>query len=493
MKRLAFIIIILVFGFANNTIAQSIKAYLSYSRFYSEESGPYLETYLTILGNTMKPVSTDSGELQNEASVTLVFRQGEEVKYVDKYTLQSPKFKVGNAAPNLVDQQRIVLPNGKYEFEIILSDHNKPEKEFKNVDEVTLEFSNTEVQISDIQLVEDFYESKQPSIITKSGYDLVPFSNNYYPGPNDKLRFYAELYNTDKQFSQDEQFVIKTFVENADNRQVAADLSRFSKQKAEKVKVVLSEFPLEKLETGNYNLVVEVRNKENKLVADKRTFFQRSGTMDQMSLDNLASINTSGSFVESFESIDELKDHIRSTWPISTKMERIYAANQLNYSDLDMMQKYFYSFWQRRNLLNPQMAWNEYFEEVKKVDKEFSTSISKGYETDRGRVYLQYGPPNTLSKRYSEPSTAPYEIWHYYQIDKSEVNRPQSDKRFVFANVNQASNDFDLIHSDAYGETRNNRWQIQLQNRTDQYYNLDIEQGAPSYGNRIEDLYNNPR
>lgn len=493
MKHLTYILSMLLVLVTTSINAQSIKAYLSYCRFYSEETGPYMETYLTVLGNTMKPITVNDGDLIAEANITLVFKQGEEVKYVDKYTLQSPAFKKGDAAPNIVDQQRISLPDGKYDFEIILSDKNKPEKEFKNVEEVELGFSKTLVDISDIQLVESYQETASPSILTKSGYDLIPFSNNYYPGKKDKLKFYAEIYNTNQVFGEGEPFVIKTFVENADNQEVAASLSRFSKQEAEKVKVLLSEFPLEKLQSGNYNLVIEVRNKENKLVADQRVFFQRSATMEQLSLDNLAELNTNGSFVESFETVEELSEHIRSTWPISTKIERIYADNQLNYSDLEMMRKYFYSFWQRRNMLNPQQAWNDYYEEVKKADNEFSTSISRGYETDRGRVYLQYGPPNTRSKRYSEPSTAPYEIWHYYQIDASEVNRPQSDKRFVFANVNQASNDFALIHSDAYGETRNNRWQVDLQSRTDQFYNIDGEIPQKHYGGQVEDLFNNPR
>jgi hypothetical protein len=41
-------------------------------------------------------------------------------------------------------------------------------------------------------------------------------------------------------------------------------------------------------------------------------------------------------------------------------------------------------------------------QEVIKVNKLYGCRVLKGYETDRGRVYLKYGPPNTMMDRFNE-------------------------------------------------------------------------------------------
>lgn len=479
--------------FSNNTYSQNIKAYLAYSRFYSEQTGPYIETYLTILGNTLKYASTSNDKSMAEVNITLVFKQGEETKYVDKYTLQSPEFDASvSGSSNLIDQQRIPLANGTYDFEIIISDKNNPEKEFKHSEPIEINFSNEEIAISDIQLIEDYQPTTSPNILTKSGYDLVPYSNNYFPEYATSIKFYSEIYNTSKVFGDGSAYVVNMFVENADNKMLAASLNRFSKQKADKVNVILSEFNIEKLSSGNYNLVIEVRDKENNLVKDQRTFFQRSAPQVQITLDDLQSVDVSGTFVNSFNK-EQLEDYIKSIWPISSPLERVFANNQLNYSDLDAMKKYFYSFWQKREPSSPEEGWKKYAKEVEKVNQNYGTSISKGYATDRGRVYLQYGPPNTITPSKYEPNTYPYEIWHYYRIENSEATNAQGNKRFVFYSRELSSNNFELLHSDANGEIRNSRWQLDLQSRTDQYYDLDTKQGEDHYGGRSQDFFDNPR
>lgn len=492
MKKIVAIASILI-CVSQSIYSQNIKAYLAYSRFYSEQTGPYLETYLTVLGNTLKYTNQASGKSIAEVNITLVFKQGEEIKYIDKYTLQSPEFDATkNGAANLIDQQRIPLPNGNYDFEITIADKNSPEKEFKSSEPVEIYFPEVDVAVSDIQLIEAYQATETPNILSKSGYDLIPYSNNYYPEEAESIKFYAEIYNTSKAFNQGNTYVVNMLVENADNGQLAGNLRRFSKQKADKVNVVLSEFPLENLRSGNYNLVIEVRDQANHLVADKRTFFQRSAPKVEVNLEELDQIVVDGSFVDNY-TIEQLEDYIKSTWPISSKLERVFSANQLNYSDLESMKKYFYAFWVKRNQNSPETAWAAYAKEVEKVNQNYGTTITKGYATERGRVYLQYGPPNTITKRPYEPSTYPYEIWHYYQISTTEATKSQADKRFVFYSRNISSNDYELLHSDALGEIRNSRWQLDLNSRAEQYNDLDTDKGKEYYGERAEDFFNDPR
>jgi GWxTD domain-containing protein len=188
-----------------------------------------------------------------------------------------------------------------------------------------------------------------------------------------------------------------------------------------------------------------------------------------------------------YQNPDSLAEHIRCLYPISYELEKTYANNAINSGDLKLMQQYFLSFWLNRDAVNPQTAWETYFLEVRKVVKEFSTSIRKGYNTDRGRVYLQYGPPDNRTQMPHEPSAYPYEIWQYYKV------KGQSNRRFVFYNPDLVTNDYALIHSDALGEIMNDQWQMLVFKRDTQ--NNDIDQSTPAgrFGTQIQQNYQTPR
>ena len=119
------------------------------------------------------------------------------------------------------------------------------------------------------------------------------------------------------------------------------------------------------------------------------------------------------------------------------------------------------------------------------MEKGYGTRIFPGYATDRGRVYLQYGAPNTVTTRESSPNEYPYEIWHYYKI------RQFSNKRFVFYNPDLVGNNYRLLHSDLIGETQNYRWQYELIKRNANNVNIDDPTGGNSntFGGNAATLY----
>ena len=138
-------------------------------------------------------------------------------------------------------------------------------------------------------------------------------------------------------------------------------------------------------------------------------------------------------------------------------------------------------------MLQPEIEWKKYHDEVKRVNAIYGTRIRKGYETDRGRVYLQYGRPNTITQSENEPSAYPYEIWHYYNLGN------QTNRRFVFYARELATNDYELIHSDALGEINDPRWQIKVHKRDSPTHSLDPEGTERHWGGRVQDYYSNPR
>ncbi len=386
-----------------------------------------------------------------------------------------------------MDQQRFSLPNSKYELEIQIEDVNSDEEPFKSYQPIEINYASDDIVISDIELVESFTISETATIITKSGYDVIPYVSNFYPENMDKIGFYAEIYNTDMTMGSGEKYLVNYYIESYQTGAMMARYKRFARQDAAPVNVAIGEFNIAELPSGNYELVVEVRDRNNEVKAIRKTFFQRSNPSVQMNAEDISAIVDLG-FVAQITNRDTMRIFVESLYPISSQLERNFVKNQLKKdATLEMMQKYFISFWQSRSQVNAEQAWNDYKQELNKVQGKFKSPISQGFETDRGRVYLQYGPPNTIVERQQDPNTYPYEIWHYYKTDR------RTNIRFVFYTRDMATNDYELIHSDAYGEVNNYRWRLLIQNRTNVNNNPDQINVEDSYGTRTDDYYDNPR
>jgi len=90
------------------------------------------------------------------------------------------------------------------------------------------------------------------------------------------------------------------------------------------------------------------------------------------------------------------------------------------------------NFWQRRNP-NPDSPENEFREEhyrrIQYANDHFAAG-KPGWKTDRGRIYIMWGPPDSIDSHPSggmyerpieegggETSTFPFEVWHYRYLE----------------------------------------------------------------------------
>jgi len=485
MKKSIFFLIIFFLPFFME--AHNLWAFMTYSTFNSPD-GPYIETYLTVAGNSVKYNKTLSGKFQATVNILVTFKQNSEIKAFKKYELNSPEIDdTINVNYEFVDEQRFQLPDGTYDFELQISDKNKPVQPQPYSQSVVVDFPLNKPAFSGIQLVKSYTKSETQTILTKSGYDLVPYVYNFYPGSESKIIFYSELYNMDKILPEGQKYVLSYFIESFETHMTMFEFARVKKEVVRPVGVTLAEFNIGNLATGNYNLVLEARNQQNEIVASQRTFFQRSNPNAKLTFSNLTNENATNTFADRITKPDSLKECISCTFPISSGIERAYIKDVMKTSNLQDLQKYFYGFWLRRDPNNPEKAWLAYNEQVKIANFNFKTPVKKGYQTERGRVYLEYGPPNTRSERPSEPSTYPYEIWQYYTL-----NNNQRNKKFVFFSPDMVTNDYFLLHSDATGEVHNYRWQIDLQSRTYAPLDLGDTQTINSWGDMAKDYWDLP-
>ncbi len=90
-------------------------------------------------------------------------------------------------------------------------------------------------------------------------------------------------------------------------------------------------------------------------------------------------------------------------------------------ADLEEKQKFFKRFWRQRDP-NPSTKKNElmdeYFKRVNYANQSYSGFNTQGWKTDRGRIFIKFGPPDDIERHPFELNTRPYEIWRYYALRK---------------------------------------------------------------------------
>jgi GWxTD domain-containing protein len=469
--------------------SQNVQANLDFKQFYNSGTGTYLEVYVKVNLTTVSLKSPSEGHWQSEVEITEIIKKGDSIINFSKKNLASPVMS-DSTLVDFTDQQRFIIQPGEYELEIIIKDNYKENDQPVSLTEkmVITDFSEI-ASFSDIELLEGYSKSENTSQLTKSGYDLYPFVSAYYPYGLDKIAYYSEIYHLGKEITEGEKFLLVQYIEGFENGIQLSNFSKMTKMESATVIPVLSAIDISGLKTGNYNLVLEARNKTNDVVLRKKIFFQRNNPLANLSEDELTKVVIASTFVEKINNIDSLSEYIACLRPICEELERTMVDKQAKSEDTLSKQQFFYTFWSNRNSADPEKEWLAYKKQVDFVNGIFGTRVKQGYETDRGRVYLQYGAPNQITDRPNEPSSYPYQVWQYYKIGKF------NNKKFIFYLPDLVTNDYQVLHSDVPGEMKNFRWETMLNQRNTPNGDVDSPGNGNfnHFGSRSEEFFKNPR
>lgn len=491
-------ILLVVLGFCLSFPGHTqLDAYFSSGRFNTPNNQPYVETYLTIVGKSLTAKFTD-GKWHNSVNILFKVFQDSVLVKVNKYNLKGPDFSSEDKAPSFIDYQRYSLANGQYDMELILKDnYDSLKKPLVIKAPLIVTFNNAQIESSDIQVLENYTKSNSETASSKCGYLLVPYTVNYYPETSNFLSFYFETYNTNLVLGENNPFVYSYYIEvNADGTKLNS-YGGFKKQSAAKINPLLAKVDISKLGSGNYNLVIEMKDAENNLQLQKKYFFQRlNRQVDMAELQLKSQRDNVAEYFGRCNNMDTLKMFVECLWPIAGTTDKERIINQSMNKDPEVMKNFIVDFWERRaaDTTSPLKLWAEYYKNVQQVMVLFKCGKQKGYYSERGRVYLQYGPPSQRSIQNNEHNTFPYEIWQYYRTTDGVNGQFFSNRKFVFVNKMLGDDCYMLVHSDMRGEVNNPRWQYELTRRNNQGIgNPDNEVPGGTQFNHFNDLYSNPR
>ncbi len=467
MKKILLLAVIALLALSIS--AQNMKAFISHKAYCTNKMQPYIEFTFIIGGNSVQYVKNDNGKFEADVEIRVDVAKGDTVVKSLHYILSSDEFAdtANFEMPDFADIQNLPVPNGDYFLNFYLKDRHRDSVELKYIDRIVIDFPEDKISSSRISLYQEMSAPDAPMYI-KYGYYMPPLYYNYVPESQYALPFALEVYNTKHVLGANKSMKARCFIEYAENKLVAQPNSIITKSlKTDNVVLVIDQFNVFNLPSGNYNLVVELLDEQDSLLLVNKLFFQKSNPSIKFDIERYNDVVIDNSFVSKMTDRKELESYVQSLYPISTNSEREFFETRMKLVTTEQLQRFFYSFWLARNPNNPEAEWDKYNKLVSYVQERFGSKQVKGYKTDRGRVYLQYGQPNDILEVPSDPVTMPYEIWHYYYLDD------QTNVKFVFYDPTLTANDFELLHSNKYGEPHDTNWKMRLvkkvQTQTDIY------------------------
>jgi GWxTD domain-containing protein len=454
--------------------------------FHVPERGPRVDVNMAALAGSFLRAPNAHGFMQARLEVlTIIERQGNIVTFA-KTELLGPE-SLDSLQNDLVHQEFFELAPGDYDLVVEARDLNAadgPPSSYRLP--LAVGARSDGVSISNIQFCERIVPDATGAF-AKYGYHPVPLLSDYYPKELNEISFYAELYGTDTHFGKDSLYLFSYQIEGYEKRSVEGGFKRSVRNTGRAVEPVIASFDIRNLPSGNYLLALEVRNKQGELVTRAEQFFMRNNPIQRSyDLQALGGLDLTNTFAGAMNDLDSLSEHIASMVPIADPLERKIIDDRRKDKDIDLMRRFFYSFWSNRSV-DPEAAWRSYREQVIKVNKLFGCRLMKGFETDRGIVYLKYGAPNTMMDRFNEMGTYPYTIWHYYRAGR------YTNRRFVFYQPDLASTCLVLLHSEVPGEVANPQWNNILHQRNVALPGVQGQQPGTLESDRVNEFFNDPR
>ena len=357
---------------------------------------------------------------------------------------------------HFVHQVRLSTTPGEYELKVSVPGVDQSVVEIQR-DLLVPDFSGTGgVSVSDITLAVSIEQSSdRDDLFFKNGLVIRPNANQIFGSGLNELFYYAEVYGADAIPSTTGNYSIFTYVAEANVPQPMPDYQKRSKRKISNPDVLIGSFDVSQLPSGSYFLRLAILSEDNEAVTEQsQKFFVYNPFVERAQptivMDESFEMSRYADMTE--EEVELSIKHIRI---IATEAERRRVRG---IKDLDERRRFLMDFWMMRDPV-PGTPINEFqedfFSRLQYANDRYSTNFEEGWDTDRGRTMIKYGPPSGIQPHLFDSGVIPYEIWEYNNIPG------EGRAEFIFAD-RDGFGSFELIHSTVVGERKLAGWLQEL-------------------------------
>ncbi len=448
MKNLTLIFCFLLSAFSLSAIDIDVST----ATFKAGEK-QYVEVSIFVVGKTLSYKQIDSLRQQGAVEILLLIKQGENIVQAQRYNLNGP---ITRGMPDFLDLKRFILPKGNYVAEVKATDKNAEEEAVIKTVNFAIDYQGDILQQSEIQLLASFKKATSENVLVKNGYQLEPLAFNFYNKRADRLIFYNEIYHADQAIGSD--YLVTYTVHKIVNDKPSKPISiGHKRKKPEPTTVLLLQTDISTLPSGNYELAVEIRNRENELLNRETVAFQRSNPYLEIENMEVTAETINDEFVQRL-SPEQVTYSLRAIAVILNDQDGEHLNSLVREGNIEAQRIYLFSYWAEQNPVRPYDAYLEYMAVAQAIDEKFYSGFGYGFETDRGYVYMRYGQPSDMVAENNDPSAPPYEVWSYNDFPETNQNLV----KFIFYNPSLSPGNFILLHSTARGEVNNPGWQAEM-------------------------------
>jgi len=412
---------------------------------YYDLQTPYIDVYSFILHQSM--LASDKGEKSVES--LLVISNDSDVVVAEKFQYDI----LAQDTSDIIDIKRFQLENGNYTLRVEILDLIAETILYDHTQSFTLDFTSNKFNQSDLYL--SLFSPKGNAVFEKHGVCLEPVPFNLCKDQV-QLTAYSELYNLSAITEEDVSIGLLLYegTKGVERVPLKKMYKRFS---PEDYLPMLLTMDISDIPTGNYDIVLETATKDKTVISFKEANLNIINPKGVLKIMNSYNKEFENSFVQKLTK-DELDYNLKAIFPRVSYKRTDILNSVIKNSDLKVKKYFLYRYWTSESAENPEALFNQYRTIAEAVDRTFNSNVGRGFETDRGYIFLRYGKPSDILSVEDDPTAPPYEIWRYNRL----IETGQNNVKFLFYNPSLSTNDYTLLHSTCRGEKQNPRWEIEL-------------------------------
>jgi GWxTD domain-containing protein len=281
-------------------------------------------------------------------------------------------------------------------------------------------------------------EAQGPKI--KGGYYVEPNPTDIYAPEDSNLFLYGELYNLSEDHAT---YMVQLWILD-DAGQIEKDLGPELLNRPGESALLVYGLRIDDLPRGRWHTVALEVEHGIQTVTTRRSFWLGTG------IDSVAS-QTERPFTE-----EDALTNRRFIVYLATATE----LQEYDALSLPAKRRFLDEFWRRRDT-SPETLRNETFDAYRLryeiANQKFSRYMTEqhdGWNTDRGRILIQYGEPDEVIINASSIGTWGWERWEYEKVEGGVF--------FIFLDWKNLG-DYRLMHSNKQGERFDPDWQRKIE------------------------------
>jgi GWxTD domain-containing protein len=403
MNRFNFIIALIfftgiIYGQQSNTDIYSprkIKYYQDILNFKDDDGKSQVDLFIQVPFREIQFVRSSNGfEGGYSVTVSIHDEQGENLvlEKVWNEKVSTKSFDEASAKENFnISHRSFNLESSTYFIKTTVTDKESKE-DFSSERLFTVKDFESDPSISDILLITS-------NTVVGGINKIIPNISRNVANDDKEINMFFEIYS-DSDAEHNIEYVIT-------NKEREILTTKTETQEVSKGKtLVYYTLKDSTLGLGTYLLTVTIKGSDdNNIIASTKPFYSRWIGLP-LTVDDIDKAIAQVVYIANPDEMDYMQEG-------NTEMEKT---------------KRFLEFWKSKDPSpgnDQNEVFEQYFSRVSFADENFS-HYNDGWSTDRGMVFIILGAPSNIERHPFEYNAKPYEVWQYYELNKSFVFTDQT-------------------------------------------------------------------